>query len=94
VSWFVYVLRSEVSERLYTGISTDVDRRLLQHNSGTGAKCTRAGRPWKIVYVEPAVSKGAALRREAEIKRYPRAKKLLLVGDRGHRRLEAAQLPA
>lgn len=78
--WFVYVLQSDVDGRLYTGISDDVERRLVTHNEGRGAKATRPWRPWRVVYVETYASKGEALRREAAIKRLSRARKLALVG--------------
>jgi putative endonuclease len=78
--WYVYIIYSVSTGRLYTGISTSPTRRLGKHNAGTGAKATRAGRPWNIVYVEKATSKSAALKREVAIKRMKRAEKLLLAG--------------
>jgi predicted GIY-YIG superfamily endonuclease len=50
VSWRVYVLYSERLERTYVGITTDLDRRLAQHNGEKtgGARATRAGRPWTV----------------------------------------------
>ncbi len=80
--WFVYVLYSPSTGKLYTGITTDPERRLLQHNldNKRGAKATRAGRPWTIVRVENAGSKSYALKREAAIKKMQKADKLLLVG--------------
>lgn len=78
--WWVYVIQSEPTGRLYTGISTDPDRRLIEHNtSRLGAKATKAGRPWKTVYREQMSSKGDALRREIAIKKLTRAQKLRLV---------------
>ncbi len=80
MSWFVYVLYSDSLNRLYTGISTDVDHRLAQHNEGGGgASATRAGRPWRVVHVEPVADKSTALKREYEIKQMPIAKKRALV---------------
>lgn len=78
--WYVYVLYSVSTGRLYTGISTSPSRRLAEHNAGRGAKATRSGRPWKIVRTETVLTKGAALRREAAIKKLKRAQKLVLVG--------------
>lgn len=87
--WYVYLVQSEVTGKLYTGISPDPNRRLLEHNtSSKGAKATRAGRPWKLVYQEGYPSKGAALKREAAIKRLPRVQKLCLVYDHKHGRPE------
>jgi putative endonuclease len=78
--WFVYVLYSIKTAKLYTGISKNPQQRLERHNAGKGAKYTRQGRPWRIVYLEPKESRGDALRREYEIKGLTRAEKLLLVG--------------
>ncbi|MBM4014123.1 MAG: GIY-YIG nuclease family protein [Planctomycetes bacterium] len=70
MSWFVYVLAS--ATRTYVGITTDLDRRLEQHN-GTrrgGARATRAGRPWRLARRwGPFASRGEALRLEYAVKR-------------------------
>ena len=63
----------------YTGWTTDLERRLKMHNAGQGAKYTRLRRPVKLVYIEPAESRSAALKRELALKRLPRARKKLLV---------------
>ncbi len=79
--WWVYIIRSEVDGRLYTGISTDPERRVGEHNGGKrGAKATRRGRPWNLAYVEFLGDVSAALRRERAIKKLPRTKKLRLAG--------------
>jgi putative endonuclease len=79
--WWVYIIRSEVDGRLYTGVSTDPDRRVGEHNWGKrGAKATRRGRPWSLVYVEFKGDVSTALRREKAIKKLSRPKKLRLVG--------------
>lgn len=77
--WFVYILRSTVNDKLYTGISPDPHQRLKKHNAGQGAKATRPGRPWCIVYVEEVGPKGDALRREIAIKKLTREQKLDLI---------------
>lgn len=77
--WWIYIIRSQTTDRLYTGIALDPIARLSKHNKGKGAKCTRAGRPWRIVYLEEAPNKSLALRRECEIKRLSRAEKLGLI---------------
>jgi putative endonuclease len=77
--WIVYILESQVSGKLYTGITNNLERRLTAHNNGTGAKCTRAGRPWYVVYQEPMDGKSSALRREIAIKKLSRSEKLTLV---------------
>ncbi len=65
--WYVYMLRCGDGS-LYTGITTDVPRRLRQHRAGRGARYTRGRGPLTLVYLEGAVSKGAALRRESNLK--------------------------
>jgi putative endonuclease len=67
--------------RFYTGITTDSERRVQQHNGFLkgGAKSTRANRPWKLVYTERAKTKGEALRRELAIKKLSHQSKLRLV---------------
>lgn len=66
---------------LYTGITTDVARRLRAHNSGRGAAYLRANGPGELVYLEAAKGRAEALRREAAIKRFPRKKKLELLAQ-------------
>ncbi len=65
---------------LYTGITTDVDRRVAEHNGDgvLGARYTRSRRPVELVYVEAAASRAEAARREAAIKRLDRVRKLEL----------------
>jgi putative endonuclease len=78
--WWVYILYSVSSGRLYTGIAKDPQKRLNKHNAGTGAKFTRYGRPWTIVHKEPSDSHGNALRRERAIKKMTRKQKMILAG--------------
>lgn len=76
--WFVYVLRC-ADDSLYTGVTTDLDRRLLAHNGGTGAAYTRARLPVTLLYSEPADGRSQALKRELQIKKLPRRRKLELI---------------
>lgn len=76
--WFVYILEC-ADGTLYTGISTDMERRCSQHNAGTGARYTRSRLPVKIVYFESCGSQSEALKREAAIKAYSRTEKLNLI---------------
>ncbi len=77
--WTVYILRCRDGS-LYTGITTDPERRLAEHNSERGAaRYTRARRPVQMIYTEPAEDRAAASRREAAIKRLSRAEKLRLI---------------
>jgi predicted GIY-YIG superfamily endonuclease len=77
--WTVYVLRCRTGE-LYTGCTTDLARRIREHNSGTGSKFTRSRLPVALVYKEELESRSKALRRELAIKSMRRSEKLLLVG--------------
>ena len=67
---FVYIIGSRRGRdsRTYVGWTLDLDRRLLQHNSGTGAKSTR-GRAWRLLYAECCPTRGAAMSREWHLKR-------------------------
>jgi putative endonuclease len=78
MSAFVYVVEC-ADQTLYTGWTTDVDRRLKDHNAGRGAKYTRERGPVRLVYVEELPDRRTAMKRELEIKRMRRAKKLALI---------------
>lgn len=75
--YFVYLLEC-ADGSIYTGITTDVSRRLKEHKDGTGGHFTRAKGAKRILYKEKHPNRSAALKREAEIKRWSRAKKLAL----------------
>jgi putative endonuclease len=75
---FVYMLKCRDGS-LYTGWTTDVKRRLREHNSGRGAKCTRARLPVTLLYSESFQTKKEAMRREYYIKQLTREEKLELV---------------
>ncbi len=77
-SYFVYILKCK-DKSLYTGITTDVERRLEEHKAGTGARYTRAKGVEGLVYREECKNRSAALKREAEIKSLSRAQKLQLL---------------
>jgi putative endonuclease len=81
MTWFVYIARCGDGS-LYTGITTDPARREALHNAGRGAAYTRSRLPVRLVYREDAVDRGAALRREAAIKRLGRAAKEALLNER------------
>ncbi len=63
----------------YTGWTTDPQRRVSQHNKGTGAKYTSTRRPVKLVYLEPQPNRTDAMRRELAIKKMNRIQKSKLV---------------
>ena len=74
---YVYILRC-ADDTLYTGWTTDLGKRLNTHNSKKGAKYTRSRTPVTLFYCEEFETKSEALKREAQIKKLPRSKKLLL----------------
>jgi len=78
MTWHVYVARCG-DGTLYTGITTDPARREAAHNAGRGAGYTRTRRPVRLVHLETAADRSAALRRELAIKRLPRRLKEQLV---------------
>jgi putative endonuclease len=74
---FCYIL--ECSDgTFYTGWTTDPERRVQQHNKGTGARYTKTRRPVKLVYVEPQPDKVTAMKRERAIKALSRQQKMKL----------------
>lgn len=78
--WWVYIIRAR-SGKLYTGITTDVERRLGEHDDGglKGARFFRGDPPQALVYREAADNRSAASRREAAIKALSRDAKLALI---------------
>lgn len=78
MEYFVYILRCGDGS-LYTGITTNLERRAAVHNSGKGAKYTRSRLPVTPVWWEKVPDKSAALRRELQIKALSRAEKLALI---------------
>jgi len=73
-SWTVYILRC-ADESLYTGITTDLERRLAQHNAGTAAKYTRAKGPCDLVWSKNGFTESSAKSEEYRIKQLTKAKK-------------------
>jgi putative endonuclease len=81
--WFVYILRC-ADDSLYTGITTELDRRVAEHNDKNkklGARYTRSRQPVTLIYHETFESRSLASKREAEIKRLKRKQKLLLLAS-------------
>lgn len=80
-NWVVYILRCH-DNSLYTGITTDVERRLHEHNHGNrAAKYTRSRRPVKLVYQQVCGSRAEAARAEYRIRNLARSHKLQLIED-------------
>ena len=78
MSWAVYMILAS-DRSLYTGITTDIDRRFKEHQRGVGAKYFhKSRRPEKITYSERCDDRSSASRREAALKKLPRQDKLLL----------------
>ena len=79
IPWVVYLIQGQ-DGAIYTGITTDVLRRLDQHNGliKGGSKYTRRTRPWRLIYIEHVPSVEVALKREYAIKAMTRADKLRL----------------
>lgn len=78
--WFVYLLECGDGS-LYCGATNDPWRRFLVHESGKGARYTRARRPLRLVFVQEAGSRGEALSLEQRIKRLPASVKRSLALD-------------
>lgn len=75
---FIYILQSEGGQ-YYTGYTTNIDRRLKEHQTGSGGKFTRSFGAKKILYSETFASKSEALKRETQIKNWTRSKKEALI---------------
>lgn len=77
--WYVYMVICN-DQTIYTGIAKDLQKRLAEHNTGVnGAKYTRSRRPVKIVLQEEQPSRSAATKRELQLKKLTRARKLQLI---------------
>ena len=76
--WCLYILRCG-DGTFYTGITTDVDKRLEAHRSGRGAKYTRGRAPLEVIYRECCGTHSDALKREMEVKRLSREEKQTLI---------------
>ncbi len=76
--YFVYLMRC-ADGSIYTGITTDIERRFGEHKAKLGGSYTRSHEVREILRTERYPTRAAALKREAEIKRLPREKKLALI---------------
>ena len=83
-TWKLYILRCGDGS-LYTGITTDVAKRLEVHRSGKGAKYTRGRGPLELVYEEECGDHSAALKREHEIKSMSRQEKEKMLWKNAHK---------
>ena len=78
--WFLYALCC-ADGTLYAGVTTDLARRVAEHNAGRGARYTAGRRPVRIIAAWRFPDRGAAQRAEARFRRLPRARKLALVAQ-------------
>jgi putative endonuclease len=79
-NWCVYIIRCS-DDTLYTGITTDIDRRFNQHAEGTGAKYFRSRQPLQVVYLEKNHTRSSAAKKEAQIKAMSKADKILFLAS-------------
>jgi putative endonuclease len=84
-AWQVYLLRCGDGS-LYAGATSDLARRVARHATGQGARYTRSRLPVVLVHAEPARDRGAALRREAALKRLTRREKLAVAASQARTR--------
>lgn len=80
MKYYVYILQAS-DGYLYTGTTKNLEERLRRHNRGRGGRFTKGRRPLKLVYHEKFGTLRSAMVREAEIKRFPRSKKLALIDE-------------
>ncbi|WP_163831268.1 GIY-YIG nuclease family protein [Spartinivicinus ruber] len=76
--WLVYIVEC-ADNTLYTGITNNLERRISQHNAGTGAKYLKGRTPVNLVYSEDGHNRSSASKREKNIKQLTRQQKLKLV---------------
>ena len=80
--WHLYVVQCS-DDSLYTGITTDLSRRISEHNQGKGAKYTRGRGPVSIVYTESHPDRSSASKAESAFKKLTRKKKLEVIDQLG-----------
>lgn len=78
MSWFLYIVEC-ADASYYTGITTDIDRRIDEHNNGKGAKYTQGRGPVSLVYTENFEDRSQASKREFEIKALTKDQKKKLI---------------
>jgi len=67
MSYFLYILQSQKTQKYYIGQTNNLERRLKQHNNGQ-SKSTKNGKPWELIYTEEFEKRSEAMSREAKIK--------------------------
>jgi putative endonuclease len=81
-TWFLYILKCR-DRTLYTGVTTDLERRLAMHRKGTASKYTRSRLPVRIVHSEACNGRAEALKKEHAIKKLSRVEKNAYIRDHG-----------
>lgn len=79
--WYVYLVEC-ADGSFYTGISNNVEKRIVKHNSSQGAKYTKTRLPVKLIYKEKCGSKSDASKREYELKQLTRSQKEKLISHK------------
>lgn len=82
-AWSLYILKCR-DGTLYTGITTDLSRRVRQHNCGTASRYTRSRLPVKLIFSEPCRGRSQVLKREYAMKQLSRKEKIAYIRDNGH----------
>ena len=90
--WYVYIVRCRDGS-LYTGIATDVDRRLAEHQANKGSKYLRGRGPLKLVFQKRVGERGRALKIERKVKGLTRQEKERLINDGGSQAFKSLLLP-
>ena len=80
--FYVYIVRCERDNSFYTGYTSNLERRIKEHNRGIGSKYTRSHGPVNLVYYETYCTRKNAMRRERAIKRLSRKRKVKLIFNR------------
>jgi putative endonuclease len=82
--YYVYLIQCE-DDSIYTGITTDIERRLKEHRNHIGSRYTSSHNVKKLLYSEKFPTRSKALKREAEIKKWRREEKLNLIRSNNSR---------
>jgi len=81
-AWLLYILKCS-DNTLYTGITTDITRRLKEHNDGRASRYTRSRLPVKLLFSEPCRGRSRALKKEYAMKQLSRKEKKAYIRDNG-----------
>lgn len=76
--WYLYILECS-DETYYTGITTDIPRRIQAHEDGKGAKYTKGRAPLKLIYSEKLADRSSASKRELQVKALSKERKVTLI---------------